>query len=169
MRRPASSEKVLERIARWREICPDITIRSTFIVGFPGETEQDFEFLLNWLEEAKLDRVGCFRYENVADADSNDITGHVPQDVIEDRWNRFMAVQQKISAERLKRHVGKVLPILIDEVTEDGIIGRSYADAPEIDGVVHVKSKGRVLAGTMVNVKIEDSDEYDLFGTVINK
>ncbi len=167
MRRPASSEKVLERIKKWREICPEITLRSTFIVGFPGETEEDFQFLLDWLKEAQLDRVGCFRYENVADADSNALKNHVPQDVIEDRWNRFMAVQQKISAKRLKKKVGQILPVLIDEVTKDSIIGRSYADAPEIDGVVHIKSKGRVLPGTIVKVKIEKSDEYDLYGSVI--
>jgi ribosomal protein S12 methylthiotransferase len=179
MRRPANQEKVLERIASWRKICPDITLRSTFIVGFPGETEEDFQFLLDWLKEAELDRVGCFRYENVSDADSNALPGHVPEDVIEERWNRFMQVQQKISAKRLKKKVGKTLPVLIDTVTPEGtrssseavahynIIGRSYADAPDIDGVVHVKSKGRVLPGTIVNVQIEKSDEYDLFGSVV--
>lgn len=140
-------------------------MRSTFIVGFPGETEEDFQYLLDWLEDAQLDRVGCFRYENVAEADSNAIKGHVPQDVIEERWNRFMEVQQDISAQRLKRHVGKTLDVLIDQVTPEGIIGRSHADAPEIDGLVHVTSKGRVLPGTIVKVKIDDSDEYDLFGT----
>ena len=168
MRRPGNQEKVLERIKKWREICPDITLRSTFIVGSPGETEEDFQFLLDWLTEAQLDRVGCFRYENVSDADSNDLPNHVPQDVVEDRWNRFMEVQQKISKKRLKRHVGKTLPVLIDSVTPEGIIGRSYADAPEIDGVVHVTSKGRVLPGTIVKVHIEDSDEYDLFGSVVS-
>ncbi len=167
MRRPANQEKVLERIASWRKICPDITLRSTFIVGFPGETEDDFQFLLDWLKEAQLDRVGCFRYENVSDADSNALKNHVPQDVIEDRWNRFMAVQQKISAKRLKKKIGKVLPVLIDSVTPEGIVGRSYADAPDIDGVVHVTSKGRVMAGTIVNVQIEKSDAYDLFGSVV--
>ncbi len=168
MRRPANQEKVLERIASWRKICPDITLRSTFIVGFPGETEEDFQFLLDWLKEAQLDRVGCFRYENVSDADSNALPNHVPQDVIEDRWNRFMQVQQKISAKRLKKKVGKTIPVLIDSVTPEGIIGRSAADAPEIDGVVHVKSKSRVLAGTIVNVLIEKSDDYDLFGNVVS-
>jgi len=166
MRRPASSEKVLDRIKNWRKAVPDLTVRSTFIVGFPGETEEDFEFLLDWLQEAQLDRVGCFRYENVADADSNNIKGHVPQDIIEERWNRFMEVQQGISAERLKRKIGKTIEVLIDEVTQEGIIGRSHADAPEIDGLVHVESKGRVLPGTIVKVKIDDSDEYDLFGKV---
>jgi len=168
MRRPASSEKVLERIAKWRKACPDMTIRSTFIVGFPGETEDDFQFLLDWLEEAQLDRVGCFRYENVSDADSNALVGHVSEEVKEERWNRFMEVQQDISARRLKRKVGKTLDVLIDSVTPEGIIGRSHADAPEIDGLVHVQSKGRVLAGTILPVKIEKSDEYDLFGTVVS-
>ncbi|MEQ1788958.1 MAG: 30S ribosomal protein S12 methylthiotransferase RimO [Rickettsiales bacterium] len=167
MRRPANQEKVLEQIASWRKICPEITIRSTFIVGFPDETEEDFQFLLDWLKKAELDRVGCFRYENVADADSNALPNHVPQDVIEDRWNRFMQVQQKISAKCLKKKVGKILPVLIDSVSAEGIVGRSYADAPEIDGVVHVTSKGRVLAGTIVKVLIEKSDAYDLHGSVV--
>ena len=166
MKRPANQEKVLERIAKWRSICPEITLRSTFIVGFPGETEEDFQFLLNWLEEAQLDRVGCFRYENVAEAESAHLEGHVPEEVKEERWNRFMAVQQAISAKRLQRKIGKTLPVLIDSVTEEGIIGRTSADAPDIDGLVHIQSKGRVLPGSIVNVKIEDADEYDLYGTV---
>ncbi len=179
MRRPANQEKVLERIAKWRSICPDITLRSTFIVGFPGETEEDVDFLLDWLKEAKLDRVGCFKYENVADADSDAIAGHVSEEVKQDRWNRFMAAQQKISKARLKRHVGKTLQVLVDSVTPEGVrssseavarykvIGRSYADAPEIDGLVHITPKGRVLAGTFINVAIEKSDAYDLFGTQV--
>jgi ribosomal protein S12 methylthiotransferase len=166
MRRPANQEKVLERIASWRKTCPDMTVRSTFIVGFPGETEEDFQFLLDWLKEAQLDRVGCFRYENVSDADANALANHVPEEVKEERWNRFMEVQQGISASRLERKVGRTLEVLIDSVGEEGIIGRSHADAPEIDGVVHVSSKGRLLPGTILPVKIEDSDEYDLFGSV---
>ncbi|MBY0408260.1 MAG: 30S ribosomal protein S12 methylthiotransferase RimO [Rickettsiales bacterium] len=180
MRRPANQEKVLERIAKWRAATPDITLRSTFIVGFPGETEEDFEFLLDWLKEAQLDRVGCFRYENVSDADSNALTGHLPEEVKEERWNRFMEVQQEISATRLERHIGKTMDVLIDEVSEEPrssseavaqytIIGRSKCDAPDIDGVVHVQSAGRVLPGTILPVKIEDSDAYDLFGTVVKK
>jgi len=168
MRRPASSEKVIERIAKWRKACPDMTIRSTFIVGFPGESEEDFQYLLDWLQEAQLDRVGCFRYENVSSADSNALKGHVSEEVKEERWNRFMEVQQGISAKRLKRKVGKTIDVLIDSVTPEGIIGRSHADAPEIDGLVHVTSKGRVLPGTILSVKIEKSDEYDLFGSVVN-
>jgi len=169
MRRPAASEKVLDRIANWRKGCPDMTVRSTFIVGFPGETEEDFQYLLDWLEEAQLDRVGCFRYENVAEADSHAIAGHVPQAVIEERWNRFMAAQQSISADRLKRKVGKTLDVLIDEVFPESILGRSQADAPDIDGVVHVAAKGRVLPGSMVKVAITDSDEYDLYGSIVSK
>jgi len=171
MRRPANHEKILERIAKWREICPEIVIRSTFIVGFPDESEEDFEFMLNWLKEAQLDRVGCFRYENVADADSNDLPNHVPQNVVEERWNKFMETQQEISAKRLKKQVGKTLSVLIDESSPEGItngfLGRAYGDAPEIDGLVHIKSKGRVLVGTIVKVKIEKANEYDLFGSVV--
>ncbi|MCE2926507.1 MAG: 30S ribosomal protein S12 methylthiotransferase RimO [Rickettsiales bacterium] len=167
MKRPANQEKVLERIAKWRSICPDLTIRSTFIVGFPGETEEDFEYLLEWLEEAQLDRVGCFRYENVSSADSNALACHVSEEVKQERWERFMEAQQVISAKRLKRHVGRTLPVLIDEVSETAAIGRSPADAPEIDGVVHVKLKGRVLAGSIIQVKIESSDAYDLHGAAV--
>ena len=166
MRRPASSEKVIERIGKWRKACPELTIRSTFIVGFPGETEEDFQYLLDWLEEAQLDRVGCFRYENVSSADSNDLKGHVSEEVKEERWNRFMQVQQGISAKRLKHKVGKTLDVMVDSVTPEGIVGRSKGDAPEIDGLVHITSKGRVLPGTILPVKIGKSDEYDLFGTV---
>jgi len=179
MRRPANQEKTLDRIAAWRKVCPDLTLRSTFIVGFPGETEKDFEFLLEWLEEAQLDRVGCFRYENVADADSNAIANHLPQDIIEERWNRFMAAQQKISTARLRNKIGKTLPVLIDEIGANGtrsssevvahynIIGRTQGDAPEIDGVVHITSNKRHLPGHIVNVTIESSNEYDLFGTCV--
>ncbi|MDE3038777.1 MAG: 30S ribosomal protein S12 methylthiotransferase RimO [Pseudomonadota bacterium] len=167
MRRPAASVKTLDRIAAWRKACPDLTIRSTFIVGFPGETEEDFEMLLDWLEEAQIDRVGCFRYENVAEADSADIANHVPPEIIEERWHRLMTAQQQTSAARLKRHVGKTLDVLIDEATPSGIKGRSYADAPEIDGIVHVQSKGRVLPGTILPVIIERADEYDLFGSAV--
>jgi len=168
MRRPGNQVKVLERIAKWRSICPDITLRSTFIVGFPGETEEDFQFLLDWAREAQLDRVGCFRYENVADADSNALPDHVPADVVEERWNRFMEVQQEISAGRLQNKIGKTLPVLIDTVTPEGIVGRSAADAPEIDGLVHVTAKGRVLPGTIIKVHIEDADEYDLYGSMLS-
>ena len=169
MRRPAASEKVIDRIQSWRKACPDMTVRSTFIVGFPGETEEDFQYLLDWMQEAQLDRVGCFRYENVSSADSNGIQGHVSEEVKEERWNRFMELQQGISAKRLKRKIGKTIDVLIDSVTPEGpetkICGRSHADAPEIDGLVHVTSKGRVLPGTVIKVKVDKSDEYDLFAT----
>jgi ribosomal protein S12 methylthiotransferase len=167
MRRPANQEKVLDRITAWRRTCPDMTLRSTFIVGFPGETEEDFEMLLEWLEEAQLDRVGCFRYENVAEADSDAIAGHVSEEVKEERWNRFMEVQQKISMKRLARKVGKTIEVMIDQIGPDGIIGRSHADAPEIDGVVHVTTQKRLLPGHMVKVKVTSSDAYDLHGETI--
>jgi ribosomal protein S12 methylthiotransferase len=167
MRRPGNQEKVLQRIRAWREICPDLVIRSTFIVGFPGETEADFEFLLQWLEEAQLDRVGCFKYENVEGAAANDLAGHVADDVKQERWERFMAAQQKISARRLKRFVGHTLDVLIDEAKRTTAIGRSFADAPEIDGLVKIKNAAGVQVGDMVKVKIDKATAYDLSGTVV--
>lgn len=164
MRRPGNQEKVLQRIKSWREICPDLVIRSTFIVGFPGETDADFEFLLQWLEEAELDRVGCFKYENVEGARANDLPDHVSDEVKQDRWERFMAAQQKISARRLKRLVGRTLDVLIDETKRTTAIGRSFADAPEIDGVVRIKNVANLKVGDMVKVKIEKADAYDLSG-----
>lgn len=166
MRRPAHQEKTLERVLNWRKMCPDLTIRSTFIVGFPGETEEDFEFLLQWMKEAELDRVGCFKYEPVTGAKANDIQPAVPEEVKEERWHRFMQVQQVISAAKLKAKVGKTLPVIIDEAAKGGFIGRSSADAPEIDGVVHVTGKN-LKPGDIVPVKITQSDEYDLFGKVV--
>jgi ribosomal protein S12 methylthiotransferase len=168
MRRPANQEKVLDRIAAWRKGCPDITLRSTFIVGFPGETEEDFEFMLGWLKEAQLDRVGCFRYENVSDADSNAIAGHVSEEVKEERYARFMEVQQEISAARLKKKIGKTVEVLIDEVEQGRIIGRSKADAPEIDGLVYAQTKKRHLPGHNVQVRVDATDAYDLHGEVIS-
>ena len=167
MRRPANQEKALERITAWRKTCPEITLRSTFIVGFPGETEEDFRFLLAWLEEAQLDRVGCFRYENVSGADSSALEGHVSEEEKEERWHRFMETQQAISARRLAGKVGKTLSVLIDEVGENGVIGRSSADAPEIDGVVHIVPKGKVQPGMIVPVRIDAADAYDLRGTML--
>ncbi len=167
MKRPAAQEKTIERIARWREICPDLTIRSTFIVGFPGETEADFQFLLDWLDEAALDRVGCFKYEPVDGATSNALDGAVPQEVKEDRWNRFMQKQQAISARRLKRKVGTRLQVLIDEVTPTGGKGRSKADAPDIDGTVHFTSRRPLRIGEFAQVKIERADAYDLHGIAV--
>jgi ribosomal protein S12 methylthiotransferase len=167
MKRPASQEKTLDRIKKWRETCPDLTLRSTFIVGFPGETEADFELLLEWLDEAALDRVGCFKYEPVDGATSNALDGAVPQEVKEERWHRFMKKQQAISARRQKRRVGTRLQVLIDEITPAGGKGRSKADAPEIDGAVHVTSRRPLKVGEFATVKIERADEYDLYGSAV--
>jgi ribosomal protein S12 methylthiotransferase len=167
MKRPAAQEKTLERIRRWRQICPDLTVRSTFIVGFPGETEQDFRMLLDWLEEAELDRVGCFRYEPVAGAVANDLAPAVPKEVTEERWHRFMQHQQAISKRRLKRKVGTRQQVIIDEAGPTAAKGRSKGDAPEIDGVVYVASRKPLRAGDIVTVQIERSDEYDLHGTAV--
>ncbi len=165
MRRPAHQVRTLDRIRAWRAICPEIALRSTFIVGFPGETEADFDLLLEWLEEAELDRVGCFKYENVAGARANDLPDHVPEEVKEERWHRFMAAQQDISARKLAARVGTVLDVLIDEIDEDGAHGRSYADAPEIDGTVHLEAADGLAPGDMVQALVEDADEYDLWAT----
>jgi ribosomal protein S12 methylthiotransferase len=167
MKRPAAQEKTLERIRRWREGCPDLAIRSTFIVGFPGETDADFGMLLDWLDEAELDRVGCFRYEPVAGAVSNDLAAHVPKEVVEERWNRFMARQQEISARRLKRKVGTRQQVIIDAVGATVAKGRSKADAPEIDGLVHVASRRPLRVGEIATVKIERAGPYDLHGTAV--
>ena len=167
MRRPGQVEKTLERIKSWREQVPNLTIRSTFIVGFPGETEEDFQELLNFLEEAQLDRVGCFQYSPVEGAKANDLPDHVPDDIKQERYDRFMQLQQRISTDRLKQKVGQVLQVLIDEVDEEGAIGRSFADAPEIDGCVYLNGEENVKPGDMVNVLIEHSDEYDLWGTKV--
>ena len=164
MKRPASSENNLARIRRWREICPDLTIRSTFIVGFPGETDEEFEQLLEFIEDAQLDRVGCFTYSPVDGAAANALANHVPEEVKEERKARFMATQETISAARLKRKTGKTIAVLIDEAGVDGAIGRSSADAPEIDGVVHVAAHASLKAGEFARVKITGSDEHDLKG-----
>lgn len=168
MRRPGNQEKVLQRIHSWREICPDLAIRSTFIVGFPGETEADFEFLLQWLEEAQLDRVGCFKYENVEGARANDLPEQVPDTVKQERWERFMVTQQKISAKRLKRLVGRTLDILVDKTKPTTATGRSFADAPEIDGIVKIKNAAGRQPGDMVKVKIDKAGAYDLNGTLVD-
>jgi ribosomal protein S12 methylthiotransferase len=167
MKRPAAQEKTLERIRRWREICPDLTIRSTFIVGFPGETEADFEMLLDWLDEAQLDRVGCFRYEPVNGAVANDLGIAIPAEVKEERWNRFMQRQQAISRRRLKRKVGTRQQVIIDEVGPTVAKGRSKGDAPEIDGAVYVTARRPLRVGEIVTAKIERADEYDLHGAVV--
>jgi ribosomal protein S12 methylthiotransferase len=167
MRRPAAQEKTLDRIRGWRAACPDLTLRSTFIVGFPGETEEEFDFLLDWLEEAALDRVGCFRYEPVAGAAANDLGDPVPDEVKEERWRRFMERQQAISARRLRRRVGTRQQVIIDAAGASAVRGRTKGDAPEIDGTVHVVSRRPLRVGELATVKIERSDAYDLYGTVV--
>jgi ribosomal protein S12 methylthiotransferase len=168
MRRPGNQEKVLERIRKWREICPDIILRSTFIVGFPGETDADFELLLDWLQEAQLDRVGCFEYEPVAGATANDLgLAEVPDEIKKQRHRRFMAAQQLISTRKLKNKVSRRLPVIIDEAGPTVAKGRSMADAPEIDGAVYVASRRPLRVGDIVTVKIERSDAYDLHGIAV--
>ena len=167
MRRPAHQEKTLERINRWRAICPDLAIRSTFIVGFPGETDQDFEFLLDWMKQAKLERVGCFRYEPVGGAPANDLGAPVAPEVKDERWHHFMQVQQEISARLLKAKVGKRLSVIIDEPGPTVSRGRSKYDAPEIDGSVYVSSRRPLRSGDIVTAKIERADAYDLHGMAV--
>jgi ribosomal protein S12 methylthiotransferase len=166
MRRPANQEKVLERIRRWRDICPDLTIRSTFIVGFPGETEEDVEFLLEWLQEAQLDRVGCFQYENVEGAAANALGHQVPQDEKQERWDRFMETQMEISEDRMALKIGETLDVIIDGTSDEGAIGRTKGDAPEIDGNVHIEGAFDLKAGDIVQVEITDADAYDLWGDI---
>ncbi|MGB4058499.1 MAG: 30S ribosomal protein S12 methylthiotransferase RimO [Alphaproteobacteria bacterium] len=167
MRRPASQEKTLARIHKWREICPDLALRSTFIVGFPGETEDDFQMLLDWLDEAQIDRAGAFQYEPVKGAKSNEIEGHVPDEIKEIRWQRFMEKQQDISAKKAKEKIGKTLECIIDDVAGGGADARSKADAPEIDGTVFLRDAKNLKPGDIVNVKIEDAEEYDLYGVQV--
>ena len=165
MRRPAANEKTIKRIEQWRSEVPQLTIRSTFIVGFPGETEADFEELLEFLREAKLDRVGCFQYSPVDGAKANELPLHVDDEIKEERWNRFMKVQQQISTEKLAEKVGSTIEIIIDEANEEVIIGRSAADAPEIDGLVYVETKEEIELGEIISAKVVKSDEYDLFAS----
>ncbi|TPV99648.1 MAG: Ribosomal protein S12 methylthiotransferase RimO [Beijerinckiaceae bacterium] len=168
MKRPGGTEKTLERIAKWREVCPDLTLRSTFIVGFPGESEEDFDLLLDWLEEAKIDRAGAFKYEPVASAAANDLgLPFVAPEVQESRYRRFMEHCQKISARKLKDKVGKRLPVLVDQAGPRAGVGRTAGDAPEIDGKVHITSRRPLRQGDIVTVKIERADAYDLHGTAV--
>ncbi len=170
MGRPANQEKVLDRLASWRKICPDIAIRSTFIAGFPGETEADFEYLLQWLKEARLERVGCFKYEAVSGAKANDLgLPQVPDEVKQERWDRFMAAQQKISAEIFQAKVGREIEVLVDEIDEENgeAIARSPWDAPEIDGNVFLPGETGLKSGDKVRVRIVEAEEYDLIGEVI--
>lgn len=166
MKRPAATEKSLQRIKTWREQCPELTIRSTFIVGFPGETEEDFEELLSFLDEAQLDRVGCFQYSPVDGATANELPNPVPDEIKQGRWERFMATQQRISSERLERKIGKTIEVIIDESSEDKLIGRSAGDAPEIDGLVYAEPSETVKVGDLVSITITDADEYDLYGEI---
>ena len=168
MKRPGGTEKTLERIEKWREVCPDLTLRSTFIVGFPGETEEDFEMLLDWLQDAKIDRAGAFKYEPVRGASANDLgLPHVAPEVQAIRYKRFMEACQKISARKLKDKIGKRLPVIVDQAGLREAVGRSKGDAPEIDGKVHVASRRPLRRGDIVTVKIERADAYDLHGTAI--
>ena len=169
MARPAAAAKTLDEIAAWRAICPDITLRSTFIVGYPGETEDEFQTLLDWLDEAQLDRVGCFQYENVAGARSNALPDHVPAEVKQDRWDRFMAKAQAISEAKLAAKVGRVLEAIVDDIDEDGIATcRTWADAPEIDGNLFIDDGTEALAvGDVVRVEVDEAGDYDLWGRLV--
>ena len=168
MRRPANDAKVLDRIRKWRGAVPDLALRSTFVVGFPGETEADFQYLLDWLGEAQIDRAGCFKYEAVEGAAANALPGAVPEEVKEERWHRFMAAQSAISEQRLALKVGRDIDVLIDAVDDEGgASGRSKYDAPEIDGEVHLRDAGGVAVGDIIRVRVEESDEADLFGVPV--
>ena len=167
MKRPGTAEGMLERIAGWRAICPDLTLRSTFIVGFPGETEAEFEELLDFLDDAELDRVGCFRYSPVDGAAANALPDPVPEEVKEDRWQRLMELQAEISADRLQAKVGREIDVIVDTVEDDGACARSSADAPEIDGIVHLREADGLNAGDIVRVRIESADNYDLWAVPV--
>ena len=169
MKRPASSENTLLRIASWREVCPDITLRSTFIVGFPGETEEEFEELLDFLHEAQLDRVGCFKYSPVDGAKANELDNPVPEEVKEERYHRFMQLQAEISRNRLTKKIGSTQTVLVDEITEEQIIARSKSDAPEIDGLVYLPLTAGIKASDFVNALITDSDDYDLYAEPVKE
>ena len=166
MRRPAHQETTLGRIKQWQADCPNLAIRSTFIVGFPGETEEDFSKLLQWLEAAELDRVGCFKYEDVDGAAANDLPGHVDEDEKDERWKRLMETQRRISAKKMEARIGHIFNVLIDKVDVDGAIGRTYADAPEIDSLVYVAGANNLTIGERIPVRITDANDYDLFGVV---
>lgn len=168
MKRPAFEDRTLARIHQWREACSDLTLRSTFIVGFPGETEEDFQYLLDWMTQAQLDRVGCFQYSPVEGACANELADPVPDEVKAERWARFMAHQQAISTQRLVARVGRTLTVLVDEVDADGgATARSMADAPEIDGCVLLRDAAGRVPGDLIQVRIEDADEYDLYGVPV--
>jgi ribosomal protein S12 methylthiotransferase len=173
MKRPASSENTLERIQQWRKDCPDLTLRSTFIVGFPGETEAEFQELLDFLDAAQLDRVGAFAYSPVEGAKANELADPVPPEIQQERLARFMAKQAEISTQRLKNKIGSVQEVLIDDIDDEGIVARSFADAPDIDGMVFVSTSaipgGKEKIGDIIKVRITDSDEHDLWAVKINE
>ena len=164
MKRPGNRERVLERIHAWREVCPELVIRSTFIVGFPGETEDDFQQLLDFIKEAQLDRVGCFMYSPVEGAKANDLPDQVPEDIKQQRYDIFMQAQQLISTAKLKQRIGQTMKVLVEEETDEGYVGRSYADAPEIDGLVYIETDQDLALGEFCQVQVVDTDEYDCFG-----
>jgi ribosomal protein S12 methylthiotransferase len=166
MKRPANEAKVLQRLREWRDIVPEIAVRSSFVVGFPGETDEDFAYLLNWLEDAQLDRVGAFKFEAVEGADATTMADQVPEEVKQERYERVMALSARISAEKLAAKVGRTIDVLVDAVDAEtgGATGRSKADAPDIDGEVHLRDSGQLEVGDIVSVRVEDSDEHDLYG-----
>jgi ribosomal protein S12 methylthiotransferase len=167
MKRPAASENTLQRIRAWRELCPELTLRSTFIVGFPGETEEDFEQLLDFLDEAQLDRVGCFTYSPVAGARANLLPDHVDEDTKQERLQRFMERQAAISTQRLQRKIGSEQLVLVDAVSDAGVIARSTADAPEIDGLVYIEEHVALSPGDFIKVRIDNTDEHDMWGSIV--
>ena len=171
MARPAHTAKTLTEIAAWREICPDITLRSTFIVGYPGETEAEFQHLLDWMDEAQLDRVGCFKYENVDGARSNALPDHVAEEVKQERWERFMEKAQAISEAKLQAKVGQICQVIVDDIDEDGIATcRTKADAPEIDGNLFIdEGTGGLSVGDLVTVEVDEAGDYDLWGRVASQ
>ncbi|HEX6001656.1 MAG TPA: 30S ribosomal protein S12 methylthiotransferase RimO [Hyphomicrobiaceae bacterium] len=167
MRRPAHQEQTLRRIAGWREVCPDLALRSTFIVGFPGETEEDFQLLLDWIKEARLARAGCFKYEPVAGAAANALPGAVPEEVKAERWHRFMAAQQEVSRAVTAARVGRSIDVIVDEVDDEGAIGRTVWDAPEIDGAAFLNGETGLKPGDIVKARVVHADEYDVWGEVV--
>ena len=167
MKRPAHAENTLARIKAWREVAPNVVLRSTFVVGFPGETEEDFQILLDWLDEAELDRVGCFKYSPVEGAKANDLPDHVPEDIQQDRWERFMAKAQEISTRKLARKVGQKMTVLVDDIDEEGAVARTIGDAPNIDGMVYLNEYFDCAPGDLLEVEITHSDEYDLWAEVL--
>jgi ribosomal protein S12 methylthiotransferase len=166
MKRPGNRERVLERIQAWREVCPELVIRSTFIVGFPGETDDDFQQLLDFIAEAQLDRVGCFMYSPVEGAAANELPDQVPEQIKQERYDIFMQAQQVISTAKLKQRIGQTMKVLVEEETDEGYVGRSYADAPEIDGLVYIETDQTLALGEFCQVKVVDTDEYDCYGSV---